>query len=119
MKSPPPCGIAVPSGHRMRPLCRLGFMEIFHKILHAAVESHASDIHLKIGHPVAVRINRQLLAVDAPEPTDVWLEKVLSHVVPKHLRPSLEKDREPEDPHSVPSLRPSRHNLYHHDAKPA
>src|SRR5438876_11705841 len=84
----------IPSGHRMWPLCSLGFMEIFHKILHAAVESHASDIHLKVGHPVAVRINRQLLAVDAPEPSEEWLEKVIAHVVPKHLGPSLEKERE-------------------------
>ncbi len=92
-------------------------MEIFHKILHAAVESHASDIHLKVGHPVAVRINRQLLAVDAPEPTDEWLEKVLGHVVPKHLKPSLEKERETDFSYYVQGVGRFRTNVFQHGGK--
>ena len=44
-------------------------MEIFQRILKTAVEGGASDVHLKIGTPVIFRINRELIAVDAPFPT--------------------------------------------------
>jgi twitching motility protein PilT len=92
-------------------------MEIFHKILHAAVESHASDIHLKVGHPVAVRINRQLLSVDAPQPTDEWLEKVLNHVVPNHLKVSLEKERETDFSYYIQGIGRFRTNVFQHGGK--
>ena len=38
-------------------------MELFHRILRAAVEGGASDVHLKIGSPVTLRVNRQLLSI--------------------------------------------------------
>ena len=92
-------------------------MEIFHKILHAAVESHASDIHLKVAHPVAVRINRQLLAVDAPHPTNEWFEKVLGHIVPSHLKPSLEKERETDFSYYVHGIGRFRTNIFQQGGK--
>ena len=44
-------------------------MEMFHRILKTAVEGGASDIHLKVGTPVIFRINRQLVAIECPHPT--------------------------------------------------
>jgi twitching motility protein PilT len=87
-------------------------MEIFHKILHAAVDGHASDVHLKVGHPVVVRISRQLLSVDSPIPTDEWFEKVLNHVVPPHLKTSLDKDRETDFSYFVPGIGRFRTNVF-------
>ena len=69
-------------------------MELFHKILKAAADGHASDIHMKEGHPTIFRINRQLIAIEAPIPATEWFEKVIEHIVPKHLKPGLDKDRE-------------------------
>jgi len=63
-------------------------------VTRAAVDAQASDLHLKVAHPVTLRINRQLITVDAPLPTEEWLDKVLAHIVPKHLTSSLDKDRE-------------------------
>jgi twitching motility protein PilT len=92
-------------------------MEIFHKLLHAAVESHASDIHMKVGHPVAVRVNRQLIAVDSPLPTDEWFDKVLTHIVPSHLKQSLEKDRETDFSYFMPGVGRFRTNVFQQGGK--
>ena len=92
-------------------------MEIFSKILHAAVEAHASDLHLKLAHPVTFRINRQLITVDAPQPTEEWLEKVLAHIVPPHLKGSLEKDREVDFSYFVQGVGRFRTNVFQQGGK--
>ncbi len=69
-------------------------MELLRGILKAAVDGGASDIHIKVGAPVIVRINRQLIAVDAPSPTTAWLDNVVEKMVPSHAKKRLEEDRE-------------------------
>jgi len=69
-------------------------MELLRGILKAAVEGGASDVHIKQGTPIIVRINRQLIAVDAPVPTEAWLANVLEKIVPPHARKRLDEDRE-------------------------
>jgi twitching motility protein PilT len=87
-------------------------MEIFNKILHAAVDGHASDIHLKVGHPAVVRISRQLIVIDAPLPTAEWFENVLNHIVPPHLKPALDKDRETDFSYFVHGIGRFRTNVF-------
>src|SRR6185503_17785229 len=89
-------------------------MEIFAKILRATVEAHASDVHLKVGHPVTLRVNRQLLSVDAPHPTAEWFEHVLAHIVPNHLKPGLEKEREVDFSYYVQGIGRFRTNVFQH-----
>ena len=69
-------------------------MELFNRILHTAVEGHASDVHLKIGTPAVFRIHRQLVAIECPLPTEEWLNKVIDHIVPRHAKKGLEENRE-------------------------
>lgn len=45
-------------------------MELFHRILQTAIDGGASDVHLKVGTPVVFRINRQLLPIECPNPTE-------------------------------------------------
>ena len=52
-------------------------MEIFHTILKTAVDGGASDVHLKIGTPVVFRINRQLIAIECPYPTEEWMNSTV------------------------------------------
>ena len=68
-------------------------MELFHKILKTAVEGGASDVHLKISTPVIFRINRQLIAIECPYPTDEWMNKIVEHVTPAHLKKRLDQER--------------------------
>lgn len=69
-------------------------MELLRGILKVAVDGGASDIHIKIGSPVIVRINRQLIAVDAPTPAPAWLDNVIDKMVPPHAKKRLDEDRE-------------------------
>jgi pilus retraction protein PilT len=87
-------------------------MDLFNKILHAAVEGHASDVHIKIGTPVILRINRQLIAVDSPLPTAEWMDNVVEHIVPKHARAKLEAEREVDFSYFVHGVGRFRTNLF-------
>src|SRR5262249_26807469 len=82
----------------------LAGMELFHKILQTAVEGGASDVHVKIGTPIVFRINRQLIAVDAPIPTAQWVDDIIERVVPKHAKARLETDREVDFSYAVSGI---------------
>src|SRR2546422_5183811 len=87
-------------------------METFYRILKTAVEGGASDVHLKIGTPVVFRINRQLVAVEAPHPTAQWMEKIVEQIVPKHAKKRLEEEREIDFSYFLPGVGRFRTNLF-------
>jgi twitching motility protein PilT len=87
-------------------------MELFHKILKTAVEGGASDIHLKIGTPVIFRINRELIAVDAPFPTLDWMNKIVEAITPAHLKKRLDEEREIDFSYFLPEVGRFRTNLF-------
>ena len=87
-------------------------MEIFYRILKTAVEGAASDVHLKIGTPVIFRINRELIAVDSPFPTEEWMAKIVEAITPPHLRKRLEEDREIDFSYFVSGIGRFRTNLF-------
>src|SRR3974390_709627 len=87
-------------------------MELFHRILKTAMEGGASDVHLKVGGPVIFRINRQLVAIECPVPTEEWINKVVEAVVPAHLRQRIDKEREADFSYFVPSIGRFRTNLF-------
>ena len=87
-------------------------MELFQKILKAAVDGGASDVHLKIDGPVVFRINRQLIAVEAPIPTEAWMNEVVKQITPKHLTQRLEEQREIDFSYFVPGIGRFRTNLF-------
>jgi len=87
-------------------------MEFFSKILKAAVDGGASDIHLKIGTPVIYRINRELIAVDSPHPTAEWMNDVVNQITPHHLIKRLEEEREVDFSYFVPEVGRFRTNLF-------
>jgi twitching motility protein PilT len=90
----------------------LGDVEIFQRILKTAVEGGASDVHLKIGTPVIFRINHELIAVDAPQPTLEWMTKIVEAVTPVHLKKRLDEEREIDFSYFVPGVGRFRTNLY-------
>jgi twitching motility protein PilT len=87
-------------------------MEIFQRILKTAVEGGASDVHLKIGTPVIYRINRELIAVDAPFPTAEWMNKIVGAITPAHLTKKLDEEREIDFSYFVPGTGRFRTNLF-------
>jgi len=87
-------------------------MQIFERILKTAVDGGASDVHLKIGSPVIYRINRELIAVDAPFPTAEWMAKIVEALTPEHLKKRLREEREIDFSYFVPGVGRFRTNLF-------
>lgn len=87
-------------------------MDLFLRILQTAVEGGASDVHLKAGAPVIFRINRQLVAIEAPFPTLEWINKVVDQIVPRHARQRLEEDREVDFSYAAPGIGRFRTNVF-------
>ena len=87
-------------------------MELFQKILKTAVAGEVSDVHLKIGSPVVFRINRQLLPIECPCPTDEWMAGIVAQIVPPHLKTRLEQEREIDFSYFVPGIGRFRTDLF-------
>ena len=87
-------------------------MELFHKILKTGVDGGASDVHLKINTPVIFRINRQLIAIECPYPTDQWMNAIVDQIAPAHLKKKLEQEREIDFSYYVPNIGRFRTNLF-------
>ncbi len=87
-------------------------MEIFYRILKLAVDGGASDIHIKVGTPVIFRINRQLVAIEAPLPTEEWVAKIVKTIVPPHAAPILEREREVDFSYYLPNVGRYRTNVF-------
>jgi len=87
-------------------------MEFFHKILKTAVDGGASDIHLKIAAPVIFRINRELVAIECPNPTADWMNKIIAEITPIHLKKRLEEEREVDFSYFIPDVGRFRTNLF-------
>ncbi len=87
-------------------------MELLRGILKAAVEGGASDIHIKVGTPVVFRISRQLVAIEAPMPTEQWMNSILEKMVPPHARKRIDEDREVDFSYFEPGVGRFRTNVF-------
>jgi twitching motility protein PilT len=87
-------------------------MEMFQRILKTAVDGGASDVHLKMGTPVIFRINRQLVAIECPFPTNEWMNNVVKQITPAHLTKRVEQEREADFSYFVPGIGRFRTNLF-------
>ena len=84
----------------------------FQILLRHAVEAGASDIHLKGGGPVILRVDRQLRYLDWKTPTDSWLREVIGELVPPHLREAHAAGREVDFAFAVEGLGRFRTNIF-------
>src|SRR5215510_13505959 len=87
-------------------------MEMFHRILKTAVQGGASDVHLKINSPVIFRINRQLVAIECPPPTEDWMNNIVKNITPAHLKDRIDEEREADFSYYVPGIGRFRTNLF-------
>jgi twitching motility protein PilT len=87
-------------------------MEIFRRILATAVEGSSSDVHIKMGTPIVFRINRRLIAIEAPLPTEEWMNAVVETITPRHLKRRLEEEHEIDFSYFLPGVGRFRTNLF-------
>ncbi|HEX4122473.1 MAG TPA: PilT/PilU family type 4a pilus ATPase [Verrucomicrobiae bacterium] len=93
-------------------------METFRRILTAAVEGGASDVHLKLDSDIIFRINRKLVVVDGPKPTEEWMNTVVENILPKHLKKTLENDHECDFSYYLPNVGRFRTNCFYQRGTP-
>ncbi len=67
--------------------------KLLDKILSAAVEAGASDVHMKEKGPVIFRIDGKLVDIDAPYPTREWIDALAEEIVPPHAKAQLKQER--------------------------
>lgn len=87
-------------------------MEIFKRVLKAAIDGGASDIHIKVNAPIIVRIDGELIPIEAPKPTREWISKVIDAIVPAHLKERLQKEREIDFSYYAEGMGRFRTNLF-------
>ncbi|MGA2175806.1 MAG: PilT/PilU family type 4a pilus ATPase [Verrucomicrobiota bacterium] len=93
-------------------------METFRRILTAAIEGGASDVHLKIGAPIAFRINRKLVNVEGPMPSEQWMNLVIDNIVPRHIKQVLETRHECDFSYFMPEVGRFRTNCFYQRGQP-
>ena len=87
-------------------------MDIFKRVLKAAIDGGASDIHVKINSPLIVRIDGNLIPIEAPKPTKEWMQKVVDTIVPHHLKERFIAEREIDFSYYAEGLGRFRTNLF-------
>jgi len=91
---------------------RLTLMEIFRRVLETAVKGGASDVHVKIGTPIIFRINRRLVAIEAPTPTEEWVGTGVENICPRHVKRRLEEQHEVDFSYYMPGVGRFRTNCF-------
>lgn len=87
--------------------------EVFHKILGLAHQSHASDVHFKVGAPILLRINGQLLEAKSPVLTPDDTIAIAATILENSYPPVNAKEvREWDGSYSIPGVSRFRVNIF-------
>lgn len=86
--------------------------ETFRALLKGAVEAGVSDIHLKPEGDVMMRVNGQLMVVEAQRPTEAWLRMVIRSIIPPQFAAQYESEHEVDFAFTAVGLGRFRANAY-------
>lgn len=81
------------------------------ELLHICVEKEGSDLHLVAGIPPCIRINGEIIRMDAPPLTDAHMEGLVIPILKDFQREFLEKDYELDFSYSIPGCARFRGNI--------
>ena len=81
-------------------------------ILRAAVKRNASDIHLVAGHPPVLRIQGELVPMDAPPMPSQSIRKMITSIMNDRQKEAFEKDLELDLSYMIPEGTRFRVNLH-------
>ena len=82
-------------------------------LLEAMVKVEASDLHVKVGAPPTMRINRYLRSVDHPPVTAEQVNEVLEQVLPEHHRRIFETEGAADFAYTLPKVGRYRVAAFH------
>ena len=87
-------------------------VKLLDKILAAAKDAGASDIHMKEKGPVIFRIDGKLVDIDAPYPTREWIDALADEIIPEHAKAQLLQERGGDFSYYTPAAGRFRVNLF-------
>jgi twitching motility protein PilT len=88
-------------------------MESLHSLLKFAVNSSASDVHIKPNHFATIRIASELFPVQVDPPTEDQVREMVRCMLPRHLEARLEREKEADFSYLAPEIGRFRVNVFH------
>jgi twitching motility protein PilT len=83
------------------------------RLLKAAVQFNASDLHVQVGSPPTVRVDGTMIAINAPPLTAENLHELVAQVANESQLHRLEIDRSCDFSHAIPDVGRFRINVFH------
>ena len=80
-------------------------------LLRICVEREGSDLHLVAGTPPCIRVNGEIIRLDAPSLSDTDMEGLIIPILKDYQRLNLEKDYELDFSYSIPGCARFRGNI--------
>lgn len=80
-------------------------------LLRICVEREGSDLHLVAGTPPCIRVNGEIIRLDAPSLSDTDMEGLIIPILKDYQRLTLEKDYELDFSYSIPGCARFRGNI--------
>ena len=87
-------------------------MDFFLRLLQAAVERRASDIHLKAGAAPVFRISRELRPVDVPPLTEDQMRELAQALLPAHFHETFAQQHEADFSYTAEGVGRFRVNVF-------
>ncbi len=92
-------------------------MDLLQRLLQAAVQQGASDVHLKAGAMPTLRIARRLIAVDEPALTDEQMGEAVQWLLPADLSDRFARGHEADFPFTAEGIGRFRTNIFRQRGK--
>jgi twitching motility protein PilT len=83
------------------------------RLLKAAIQFNASDLHVQVGSPPTVRVDGTMVAINAPPVTAENLRELVVQVANESQLQRLESDRSCDFSYSIPDVARFRINVFH------
>jgi twitching motility protein PilT len=87
-------------------------MDLLPRLLQAAVQQGASDIHLKAGAPPTLRVARRLVATDWPALTDGQMSELARSLLLPGFHERFDQQHEADCPHTADGIGRFRVNIF-------
>ena len=83
------------------------------RLLRAAVQFNASDLHVQVGSPPTVRVDGTMVAINAPPVTAAEIRELVAQVADESQLKRVESERSCDFSHCIPDVARFRINVFH------
>ena len=91
---------------------------VLQRVLQAAKDTGASDVHIRSDSPFALRVSGELQSIDAPAPGPEEIEEIIRKITPPALSGRLEQRKEIDLSYLCEGVGRFRTNIYYEKGRP-